>query len=277
MRTLSAQTLIWFVAGAIAASLAGHAHAQGSGAPPRSSADITKALEFYKPDPAAAARAREAIARQPPQTSDQAQLSSFYAERGRAAGRLGNVAQQIADLRRAREHIAAGAPEAVSILRELATAEMTGGNLLEALRLFEESNRVVPANQSGLLIAGEAGRATAAVRLGDFPLARQALGRAEAVYARVQKLPSAERFGHTWAMFIERARGEVSFLQGRMTEAEAAFRKAIAEVEQDAQLRDKRAAAGDASMIREAADGYRSYFQRRLAQTLVWLGRHSEA
>src|SRR5882672_325229 len=151
-------------------------------APPRSTADILAVLEQYKPDPAAMARLRQIAARMPPSTGDPVDLGMFFMERGRAAGQLGMVKQQLEDLRRAYATLPKTHFESWFLHRELALAEFAADDFAAALKLNEELPNL--SQDDGQRFSAWVTLASVRARTGDLPRARKALSEAESMYAR---------------------------------------------------------------------------------------------
>src|SRR3954470_9335642 len=80
-------------------------------APPRSSADLLAILESHKPDPERVNRLREIVNKPTPALTDPLDMAKFLAERGRAAGELGMLERQSADLQKAYDLMPASEPE----------------------------------------------------------------------------------------------------------------------------------------------------------------------
>ena len=70
--------------------------------PPRTIKDITAILDKEKrADPAAAAKALAEANKEPPAGAPKDELASFYWQRGKAAGKIGDVRKQLTDLKEA--------------------------------------------------------------------------------------------------------------------------------------------------------------------------------
>ena len=106
-------------------------------APPRSIADITAVLDQYRPDPAKAAAAKAAADAQPTPGLEGVQLARFYYQRGLAAGEIGRVTQQLADLHRALE-LGTGTTDVSYILASLGGAEFQAGNPANAINYTQQ-------------------------------------------------------------------------------------------------------------------------------------------
>lgn len=252
------------------------AKAQGIAPPPRSTDDIARLLDHYRPDPAVAARLTAEAGAVPPATEDRGSLFRFYWMRGLAAGKTGRMGQQIADLRKAAEYGDKGTADFVRMLRNLASAETQGGNLLLGARIAEEGWRQTPQNQKGQMLAAEQLLTRQYVVLGDFETARRHLREAEATFTLLRRSPRWNEYGHNWTAMMERARAEIFSAEGRQIEAEGAFRKALRNVE----LHIEHAAASQTTEARLVAEGmpqFREGMERSLARTLLAQGKLVEA
>ncbi len=245
--------------------------------PPRTIQDVTRLLEQYQPDTQAAAAALRAAEQAAPESSDRNGLFEFYLERARAAGRIGRIRQQIEDLRLAREQGEPGTPRHVRALRELASAETSGGNLLSALRYSEEAIATVPKNTSGLLVGTLQLAAYQYTLIGDFESARARLRELESLLVVLKRGKSWDNYGHSWLSSYERGRGELFRVEGRFVEAEAAYRRALREndlyLERLPRLLDRGLDGG-------TTDGTRRFtevLERSLAGVLLAQGKTAEA
>ncbi len=247
--------------------------------PPRSTADIVRLLDHYKPDPAVAAKALAEADAKPPVTEERQALFDFYWQRGRAAGVVGRVSQQIADLRLAADN-AAGAVggDLPRVFRELATAEHQGGNLLNATRATEAAIRATPNNQNGQLLAAYQQSAGQLPQLGDRAGAAEALRNAEAILVRLRQGRNWNDYQYTWQAQLERARGEVLRADGKLPEAEAAFRRGLGFAEKyipvHAELLQRRS---DYKSWPGSAAHFREVMERLLASTLLQQDKLAEA
>ncbi|MCX7154753.1 MAG: CHAT domain-containing protein, partial [Proteobacteria bacterium] len=246
-------------------------------APPRTVADIVKILDHYKPDPTIAAKAREAAAAQPPDSTDRKTLLRFYVDRSRAASRIGNTTQQINDLRKAREYMDRGDFDSLAALRELSVAENFGGNIVNAIQVLQDTLQQVPDNLQGLVISTQSHAAAVYATSGDFESAQKALRLAESTFNRIAGSPGGAIYRHNWSAAVERARAEIFFAEGKFIEAEAAFRKTLRELEADRPILDIRLRSNRPSNTVENHLLMSEVQQRRLATTLMQLGRLGEA
>lgn len=251
--------------------------AQPAAPPPRSIADITKLLDHYKPDPASAAALRAAADAQAPQTTDRDTLFKFYWMRGLAAGKVGRVNQEIADLRQAVDYGTPGTADHVRMLRNLASAETRGGNLLNGVKAAEEGWRQTPRNQIGQALAAEQLLIKQYVLLGDFETARKHLREAEASFTRLRRSPRWDEQGLNWTALMERGRAEVFQAEGRLVEAEGAYRKSLRNVEGHIEKAVRGEMSEEARLVLDSNRQFREGMERSLAGALLAQGKVVEA
>lgn len=194
-------------------------------APPRTIDDLSKLLEHYKPAPAAAGKALSEADATLPEGADSGAQFEFYLSRGRAAGNLGRVSQQIADLRQATALAKTQGRDGILAMRDLSTAEIMGGNLLRAIQLAEESLQLTDRKNQGQALGAYQQLSLMYVQVGDFEKANATLRQAEATFTLLRNGKNWTYYGDNWIANLERARGEVFRGEGRMVEAEGAFRK----------------------------------------------------
>ena len=246
-------------------------------AAPRSIEDIIKVLDHYKPDLAAIEKARETLKQAPPDSEDRTSLFRFHRARAAAATRLGDSTEAIDSLRKAREYMPPGDPGAPTLLRTIAAFEWLGGNPLNARQALLEGMKQTAANQPGALIVSAAMSAGMNAFLGDFDAARQFQRTAEGTYAKVSRAPGMQLWHHFMAFYLERARAEVFLAEGKLTEAEAAYRKALREIDADEPDQKARASKGLPQPSEERSQASRAFVMRRLASVLLRTGRLGEA
>ena len=197
-------------------------------APPRSIRDITQTLAHYQPNQAAA-QSQQAIANAEPAADlSPAARFQFFVHRAEAAGQLGRLAQQRADLQQA---IALGVPQTAPyarVLRTLAVVEMQAGNLLDAVNLTERSIQETPRNSSGQLTGSYMVAVLQYAMMGDFALANRYLLQLEALLNRLKNSRNWDTHGESWQGNYTRAKGEVLRLRGKPVEAEQSYRQALA-------------------------------------------------
>lgn len=199
--------------------------------PPRSINDITRMLGDYRQQDDLVRRLRQVADAPEPSEGDPALRFEFYWRRGLAAGELGRVPQQIADLRRAVEVGSPGSGPYARALRHLAQAERLGGNFLAARAYLDEAVRQIPAGNPGQMTGAYAQIVSVASQVGDFETARQALQSLEAAIDRLRRGKQWAARSHAWLANYEKARGDLFAMAGQAVEAEAAYRRSLNESE----------------------------------------------
>jgi CHAT domain-containing protein len=197
-----------------------------SAPPPRSVADVLAVLDQYKPDPEKVNRLKAEVAKPPPQTTDKVDLLNFYMARADAAGQLGMVTQQLADLRKARELISSGDPQLWSIYGQIGNAEMQAGNFAAAMKMWDEAPSA--ARVGGQQIAAWAALSTAASAFGNRERARKGCDEAEGVLRSVNSSRAWQYFSNNWRALVERCKAGLLRLEGKHAEAELGYRQVLA-------------------------------------------------
>lgn len=249
--------------------------------PPRSIDDITRLLDHYKPHPEVVAKTRAAADAQPVEGGDRQSQTDFYWKRGMAAGKLGRSDQAIADLRQATALVSPGSVQHARILRDLANAEATGGNMLNAAKASDDAVAILASAQTsqGIRLGALQASTYFHFTMGDFAVARKRLEEAESLYGRLRSSRAWPTWGNIWTATLERARGEIFRSEGRFVEAEGAYRRALASNEEHiaAIQRDPKAMDdGDGDGI-ERYFRFREILQRSMAATLMSQGKLAEA
>lgn len=244
--------------------------------PPRSINDITRMLGDYRQNEDLVSRLRQLADAPDPPAGETAGRFEFYWRRGAAAGELGRVQQQIADLRAAVAAGTPGTPDYARVLRNLAQAERLGGNFLSARREVEEAVRQIPATSPGQLTGAYAQVISIAGQVGDFETAQQALRSLEAVIDRLRRGKHWAERSHAWLANYEKARGDLFAMLGQAVEAEGAFRRALRENDQ-AEAGGGRPPPVLAVHADDGASPGREGLLRSLAQVLMAQGKLVEA
>jgi CHAT domain-containing protein len=243
--------------------------------PPRTIDDITKQLEHYKPDPGAAAKALEEANLQPPEGADDATLFSFYWKRASAAIKVGRVSQQINDLRKAVE-LGKGktTDDYARVLQELSGAESNGGNLLRSIESAEAALKAVPANTKGLQLSIHQGLVAQYGNIGNFEGAAAELRDVEGLISVLRGGKNYMYFEADWNAKTERARGESFKAQGRMLEAEGAYRKALRWIESSiSQVKAGGTFPNSGPNMLNNSERLRENIERNIGQSLVAQGK----
>lgn len=243
--------------------------------PPRTIDDITRQLEHYKPDPATAAKALEEANLQPPAGADDATLFNFYWKRASAAIKVGRVSQQINDLRKAVE-LGKGktTDDYARVLQELSGAESNGGNLLRSIEAAEAAIKAVPASTRGLQLSIHQNLVAQYGNIGNFEGAAAELREVEGLITVLKNGKNYMYFEADWNAKTERARGESFKAQGRMLEAEGAYRKALRWIESFiAQVSAGNNLPNASPNVLNNSERFRENIERNIGQTLVAQGK----
>lgn len=191
--------------------------------------DLVTMLDQYRPDPAKALAIKNSLRQAPPPTKDTGELINFYLERARAAGELGLIQSQLADLRQAKDLLGANPelsdPHSIdrAVYAELEHAEQTGGNYVSALAAAE-----AVANDGKGKVGWLAKMAILHANVGDLGTAQRYLGQAGSRFDHSYNNPrnrNSATYGDNWIAQIEMARAKTLNLQGKFQAAEAAMRK----------------------------------------------------
>lgn len=246
--------------------------------PPRSINDITRMLGDYKQNDDQLRKLRVMTESQAPKTEDRKVLFDFYWQRGQAATELGQIQQQIDDLRLAVHYGERGSPEYSRSLRVLSQAERLGGNFLSAKQYAEEAIKLVPQNNQGQLVGIYAQVIGLASQVGDFEMAQVNLAKLESVLAELRKAKNWNKRSHFWLAPYEKARGDYFSMAGKMVEAEAAYRKSLRERQMGmADLPTLQALGQDGGNTLEKLQQANEGVERGLAKALQIQGKMVEA
>ena len=237
--------------------------------PPRTIKDITAILDQQKlADPGAAAQARAEATREPPSELDDLALAKFYWQRGQAAGRIGNVKRQIADLELASRLSSSANPGTrADILWDLSNAESMAGSFADSIRHREQVLDLLPSDRRGSLIGRRAGLARLYAVTGDFDAADRLFAEAESIFNEATSWRSWSRWGSAWTSGMRRTQGRILYFKGKYDEAEPVIREALKAAEEWLQ---SPYSGKDAAMVRDLA-------LTELARTLMRQGRLVEA
>lgn len=239
--------------------------------PPRRADDVLRMLDHYRPDPVQVERAQAIAAAQAPEGVSRQDLVDFHRRRAIANARLGRHEAQVKELQAAIELAEPNTPQRAGLLGALATAESTGGNLLSAARASDAALAQLPPGNAGRQLALLQAAVKFQVLLGNFSVARDYLQRAEAVFNRLRSAPRWPQRGAQWTAQIHRARAELFVSEGRLVEAEGAYRKALA-----AYTAGMREDAADESG-EDRVERYDGLIERSLANVLLAQGKVAEA
>lgn len=195
--------------------------------PPRTIADITRMIDHYKPDPREIDTAKANLALPPPAGDDRGSWFEYHRMRGDAYEKLGLVASQIAELRKAAEFGERGREENLAMLQSLASAETTSGNMLNAVKTTEDLRAQVPKHLLGRALGAESLLVLQYSLLGDFESARSLMREVDGSFTRLKMSPRWTDFGHIWTATTERSRATMLAAEGNLPAAEQAMRRAV--------------------------------------------------
>jgi len=197
-------------------------------APPRTITDITAVLDEYKPDPVKAAADRALADQAPPAGASDSELAAFYHQRGVAAGNIGRVPQQLADLRRAYELATAAHAEPTRILQDLMTAEALAGNNANAIRYgemrWQNDQRVDGFYATQVVTAGRIARFN--IARGNLAEAERWQGQQRTASDVVLSHPKQAIYRPGILAAIADTEGDLLAARGRYAEAEEKYREA---------------------------------------------------
>jgi CHAT domain-containing protein len=253
------------------------AHAQGtSPALPRTISDIAALLEQHKPDPARSEKMRSAVKAEPAPGLAGSALVTFYRERAAAAEELGLVTRALEDYRKLYELTKedAGFGEYAGAL---AIAESRAGNAVTSLRIREEISKHRHSS-GGSVISQHAVLAGAFARVGDVAAAKAQLVSAEQMYSNATRGPlsaGGNLARPIWQRLIEAGRADILEQEGKLAEADAAFRKA--QVHQREVLNNAGARAAFSPYALDVARRTQDSLDERYTRNLILQGRVQEA
>ena len=238
--------------------------------------DILAAFDSQPLDATRLEKARTVLnAPIPPEVTDRTALASRYWARGRAAAELGLSEAQITAMR---EVVTLGGGDNPGrAWRELAMAELNGGNLQSAIEARQKALQLTAPNLRGRLVSEHTGLADLYRRIGDFSAVQRHVKEAESILLTLRHSKAWGEFQYIWQASVEDALGRQAFDQGRYSEAEARFRKAKEYVELDLPQNALRLARGMESPPQFQAENYRDALEAWLASALWKQGRVYEA
>lgn len=243
--------------------------------PPRTIEDILVVLDQFKPDPALAENARAELNQEPPATGNAKELADFYFKRGRASRRLGLLGRQIVDFREAAKYAEAGHADRMQILDELIVAETSGGNFLNAMRTRELQLSLKPS--LGWQVVANASLAGMLAFSGDIQEARTRLARSQELMREASRQNWWQWYGSEITATVELNRGLVLAMQGKLKDAESAYRSALAAREEVVSLNPARLGARKDANTQDFVEFLRDREERWVASNLMQQGRLAEA
>jgi CHAT domain-containing protein/tetratricopeptide (TPR) repeat protein len=241
--------------------------------PPKTINDITAILDQQKrANPVAAEQARATAAKEPSADLTGESLAGFYRERGLAARDIGNINQQIADMRKAME-ISSDANGETRMRRiwDVSVAELVAGKYAESIRLREKAIGIAEGiSKKGTLISYYSLIATHYARGGDLDAADRMIAKARAILAQSVKWKSAGQWRDGWNGMVARAEANVLDVRGRSKAAEPLYHKSLTNLISDMENNTNSRSAVYRALLVNATRG-------ELAKNLVHQGRLAEA
>lgn len=248
----------------------------GANSVPRSIADISVLLAQAQPDLQRASALRATAAAEPKPGMSGVEAASFYLTRGKAAGEIGLLQQQLADLRLAvRLYRENGGVSRQSLL-SLSLAERFAGNYREALALRMERYREISEAASSL------GDIEAFVgfsaEVGDLAEAKRWVSESDRVYTSLEttKRRASPAVINHWRRMNVAAHAEYLAAIGRFDEAVELQRRVVAMARQELVDQRELQSVGFDLQTGEFVQIINQE-QRKLAQTLERSGRLVEA
>ena len=247
--------------------------------PPRSIADISKLLEHYKPDAAAAAKAMQEAGATPPQTDDKDVLFDFYLARARAAYRVGRSSQELADLRQAIIYSDSSKVVFSGAIHESARAEFHSGNLLNAIKIADGFAQKIPSFRRGMQLGNYSVVSRMYAQLGDWESARKALREAESLHVAVIRQHDHYKFGDLWSAQVDSALADVLMGDGFFSDAEVALRRGLSASERFIPIHESLLEQRDPfyTASKDTAYQRRADFERTLSTALLAQGKVVDA
>ena len=277
MRALTAPVSVWAADDDLsftvkeASAITSEAEGDPVAAVPPTIDDITAILDQQKiTDPALAEKRRAKAAAEPPAGKSGEKLALFYRGRGKAAGKIGESDQAVADLRKALDLAKrSGMRKRPNIMADLANALHRRGATVEAVKMREQA--IAVANKmrktSGLRIKLMANLISLYVKIGDIRQARALMAQIEKRLGKSKIRAPKAKWRYDWFPRALKAKADLLQAQGRLDKAEDLLRAGVKLVDQ-AIKRNINAQYGVA---------YRNNIRRALAKNLVRQGRIVEA
>ena len=244
--------------------------------PPRTISDISAMLdEAASTDSDIVNTLRANADAEPPSTTDTEELAEFYVRRGESARLLGRHRQGIEDATKA---LALSLKVEHSVYRTLSFNHEELGNYSLAA---DFARKAIKASRSrGGRMTSNALLAVMLAHIGDFDGAETALSSARSMVGETYKWRGR---GAVWAPpvrnFVDLLDGQVAYLRGSYSEAEAKLRKTHGAIEDD--IANGAAGRSVVGAHGQTLESYRilnkAYALRALGQSLMHQGRLAEA
>ena len=262
------------LAGAVLAAVASAAYAEA--APPKSIKELVAQIEAAAPQPARIAELNAVLAEVLPASAPVAEQIAFLRRQAQAAEELGHAGKEL-ELKRRTAELARGTPDAARALMELAVRERNYGDLTQSMRLVDEVIGLAP--PPGVLIGAYGRVAIDRVLMGDLAGADEAQSNAEAAYRRAMlNARFAAWFRSFWRNQLECLHGTHLALRGKLSDADAAFRRSINAAIEDIRIAPRRfATPGLNAPPPGVSEALRDLCELNWARTLMQQRRHVDA
>ena len=255
--------------------IAGCVWGQTPAPPPRTIADIIAVLEQYKPDAVKVREAQTIAESQAPSDAGKQALIDFYVRRSAAREVLGLIGPMLEDRRKLAE-LTQGERNEVDYINRLAVTEQIAGNLTtsQSLRqkILSDAKARPPIKRAAAYQA-----ASLYAAQGDFPTARRLIGVGDGIFERSRNVPGWQQYTAFFAAVKELANASVFRGEGKLVEAESAFRRTVAFWAQDLQVAEARVRADPGASPLDLIQQGHDFAEMRLARALLELGRVAEA
>ena len=261
--------------------IASTALAQTAG-PPRTIADVLALLQRYQPEPGKVAQARTLLHAPPPTSDRPGDLYAHHNARAWAAQALGDNRAEIEAFEKAVQTSAHLPREHLDALQSLSNAQMAGGNRSQGLALRaqalalagQDPGRQLTLSLGLILVYGDNG---------EIDAMREVRSRLDGYYISARNQPRATAWLDFYEGMYHWAVAYALQVERKATEAEVAFRRAMAALERDqdkARFRARSLGANDpgvAAGVLEVSARNWDYTELYFAQFLMARDRLDEA
>jgi len=198
---------------------------------PPTISDITSILDEQKPAyPNMAEKLRSAVRVEPPKGASDAELMTFYRERGLAAGRIGNSAQHRSDLQKAIEFAErTHAKQLPNLLTELSVVEIHRGQAETAIELRQRALGLVQGRKGagGLKVKNESMLVALYTDAGKIALATRKMAEVEQLLGDTKRFAPPDKWRYVWFPRALLAKARLMQSMGRYGKAATLLRASL--------------------------------------------------